>query len=85
MFDMESNLWCLARRRAPLDALKDKLDVYAAEGHIRADEKDGYVQVFEDHLGHHREINLHGSQHGAGNATTTEPDKENKVMNEEEL
>ena len=36
--DMESNLWFLARRRVPLDVLKDKLDVYIADGHIRADE-----------------------------------------------
>ena len=59
----------LARRLVPLDVLKDKLDVDIAEGRIRADEKDDYAQVFEEYLGHHREINLHGSQNVAGNAT----------------
>ena len=37
-FDVESNLCFLARRLVPLEVLKDKLDVYIAEGHIRADE-----------------------------------------------
>ena len=35
-------MWFLARRLVPLDVLKDKLDVYIAEGHIRVDGKDDY-------------------------------------------
>ena len=58
-----------------LGVLKDKLDVYIAEGHIRVDEKDDDVQVFEEYLGYRREINLHGLQNVAGYATTTEPDQ----------
>ena len=42
-FDVESNLWSLARRLVPLHVLKDKLDVYIAEGHIAAAEKDHYA------------------------------------------
>ena len=50
-FDVETNLWFLARRLVPLHVLKEKLDVYIAEGHIAAHEKDHYAQVFEKCLG----------------------------------
>ena len=39
----------------PLHVLKDKLDVYIAEGHIAADEKDHYAQVVEKMLGNSEE------------------------------
>ena len=47
-FDVESNLWFLARRLVPLHVLKDKLDGYIAEGHIAAADKGHYTQVFEE-------------------------------------
>ena len=50
-FDVESNLWVLARRLVPLHVIKQKLDDYIAEGHIAAEEKDRYAQVFEEMLG----------------------------------
>ena len=36
---MELNLWVLARRLVPLDAIKRKLGDYIAEGHIAAEDK----------------------------------------------
>ena len=51
-FDVESNLWFLARRLVPLHVIKDKLDGYIAEGHIAAEDKYHYAQVFGEMLGH---------------------------------
>ena len=82
---METDLWFLARCLGPLHVLKEKLDVYIAEGHIAAHEKDHYAQVFETMLGQQRETNLHGARDVAGVAATTEPDEENRQMNEAEL
>ena len=85
-FDVERNLWFPARRLVPLHVLKDKLDVYIAEGHIAAPEKDHYAQVFEEMLGVHRENNLHGATTGDGaSATIAEPDEENRPTIESEL
>ena len=85
-FDVESNLWSLARRLVPLHVIKDKLDGYIAEGHIARHEKDQYAQVFEEMLGVHRESNLHAAPEGdGGSATTAEPDEENRQMAEAEL
>ena len=39
-FDVDSNLWCLARRLVPLHVMKEKLDAYIQEGHIHANDKD---------------------------------------------
>ena len=55
---MELNLWVLARRLVPLDVIKRKLDDYIAGGHIAAEEKDHYVEFFENMQGVHREPNL---------------------------
>ena len=60
-FDVETNLWFLARRLVPLHVLKEKLDVYIAEGHTAAHEKDHHAQVFETMFGQQREPNLHGA------------------------
>ena len=84
-FDVQTNLWFLARRLVPLHVLKEKLDVYIAEGRIAAHEKDHYAQVFEQMLGQQREPNLHGPHDVAGVAATTEPDEEHRQMNEAEL
>ena len=58
-FDVQSNLWRLARRLVPLDVIKSKLDDYIAEGHIAAEEKDMYAEAFEQMLGFHRQSTLH--------------------------
>ena len=46
-FDVASTLWPLARRLVPLDVLKTKLDEYIAAGHLEAEEKEQYAEVFE--------------------------------------
>ena len=85
-FDVESNVCSLARRLVPLHVLKDKLDVYIAEGHIAAPEKYHYAQVFEELLGAHRESNLHGATVGDDpSATAAEPDEEHRQTTEAEL
>ena len=83
---MELNLWVLARRSVPLDVIKRKLDDYIAEGHIAAEEKDHYVEFFEDMQGVHREPNLNAALEGdEGAAKATDPDEENRQMSEAEL
>ena len=70
----------------PLHVLKDKLDVYIAEGHIAAPAEDQYAQVFEEMLGVQRESNLHAALDGdVGAAKTTDPDEEHRQMTEAEL
>ena len=75
-FDVESNLWYMARRLVPLHVLKDKLDVYIAAGHIATAEKDHYARVLGEMLGVHRANNLHGTTIGDdASAMATEPDE----------
>ena len=47
----------MARQLRPLDVLKEKLDVYIAEGHLPADKKDEFVETFEQMRGHVRQSN----------------------------
>ena len=85
-FDVESNLWYLARHLVPLHVLKDKLDIYIAECHIVVAEKDHYAQVCEEMLGVRRESNLHGAAtEDDASATGAEPDIDNRPMTESEL
>ena len=53
--------------------------------HYYKHEKEDYAQVFEDMLGQQPEPNLHGPRDVAGVAATTEPDEDNRQMNEAEL
>ena len=55
--DVHSCLWAMARQFRPLDVLKEKLDVYIAEGHLPADKKDEFVETFEQMRGHVRQSN----------------------------
>ena len=54
-FDVQSNLWVLARRLVPLHVIKSKLDDYFANGHFAVEEKDRHALVFERLFGVHRE------------------------------
>ena len=81
---MDSKLWCLARRFVPLHVTKEKLDAYIQEGHIHANDKDHYVQVFEEMAGVHRETNIHGVSDGIG-SERTDPEEENRPTTEAEL
>ena len=54
--------------------MKEKLDAYIQEGHIHANDKDHYVQVFEEMGGVHRETNLNGVSDGIG-SERTDPEK----------
>ena len=81
-FDVASTLWALARRLVPLDVLKTKLDEYIAAGHLEADEKEQYAEVFEQMQGVMREKNVY-VQPGA--VETRAADAEHAPMTEEEL
>ena len=47
VLDVASSLWQLARRKVPLQVIRDKLGEYIAEGHIAASSLDSYMEMFE--------------------------------------
>ena len=84
-FDVESNLWFLARRLVPLHALKDKFDGYIDEGLLQAHEKDSYVQFLETMTGVTRDCNLHNPASEMDGTTQTEPGEDNRPLSESDL
>ena len=83
--DVEGVLWTLARRLVPLEALKQKVDSYVAEGVIDADDREKYVEMFEQMQGVHRQYNMHRGEQSDDNPPGDNTDKENIPMTTEEL
>ena len=83
--DIEGVLWTLARRLVPLEVMKQKVDSYVAEGVIDADDREKYVEMFEQMQCIHRQYNVHRGDLCSENPTGDNTDKENKPMTIQEL
>jgi len=81
-FDVVATLWALARKLVPFEVLKTKLDEYIAAGHLEAEEKEQYAEVFEQMQGVMREKNVYVLP---GAVETRAADTEHAPMTEEEL
>ena len=80
--DIASTLWALARRQLPLEVMRQKLDEYEAAGYIEENEKEGYVETFEQMQGVLREYNVHAEPGATGG---TGAQGEQAMMGPEEL
>ena len=81
-FDVDSTLWALARRQVPLHVIKRKLDAYIAEDSLPPDQKDRYIELFEQMQGTVREHNIYADP-ATTNAAATET--ANSQMSRQEL
>ena len=46
--DVDNSLWSLARRNVPIDVIDKKIDEYIIAGHLRSDDKDSRMRMFEE-------------------------------------